>query len=213
MLMPILSKFKKAVSNSKGSVTLEAAIIFPTIMFILFCLIFFSMYIYEKLVVIDSATYAATQTAATWDNTRKNPETGSINGNYDYDNLYWRLLEYFGYGVNTKIEKSQDYLTDRLNTGVFKVSGRNGKPITYQKGMLTSTVSVNINENLIMPAPWLENVLKTNVEARAQAQVTDPVEYIRTIDVTEKYVNEIKDGLIGKFKGFIDKFIKPKDSE
>lgn len=187
----------KKLLNSKGSVTLEATIIIPLISLILFSLIFFSMYVYHRLVILDAAIYTAKQGATTWDNSGRNLETGSLKGQISNDGLYWRLFNDFN-SSNLALAKTAEgtlMLSDKLADGVLREKGTRNIKLTYHNSYFKRTLSAEVAEDIKLPR-WLESSMGTGIVAKAEADVAEPVEYIRNIDVLEKYLKEIKDYIV-----------------
>lgn len=196
------SFYRRLFQESKGSVTLEATIVFPIIIFFIFSLVFLSMFIYQKLVLLDAAIYTAKQRAATWDNSSKYMEDG-FRAEFDSDGLYWRVFNDFGGSglVNSKIKNSRNFLVSKLEDGVFNLKGSKIN-IRYTNTLVKRTVSVDIIENIVMPLNWLANILGSTITAGAKAEVAEPVEYIRNIDLAERYTGTLLDQLKNYLSGF-----------
>lgn len=183
----------KRFTDSRGSMTLEATLVFPLILFILASLIFFCMYIYQKLVVLDTAVYTAKERAATWDNSKKNLETGGLNGALVNDGLYWRILNDFTGSslVNQKSQDGRGLSGSMLLTGVFKKPVSQQIEVTYSNKAVKRTVSVKVNQNIILPKVWSSGILSSQVGGSAKADIAEPVEFIRNFDLGSDYLNEL----------------------
>ncbi len=182
----VFNRLRKIFSNSGGSVSLEAVIIFPLILFILFSLIFLAMFVYQKLVLLDAAVYTARQRAATWDNSSKNLEDG-FQAKPSSDGLYWRIFnDSRGSAlVENKLREAVDFLNRKLSSGVFKLRG-SGVDVQYTNELIERTVAVKVTQDLIIPVRWPAGILGNNLTAGAKAVITEPVEYIRNISLAEK---------------------------
>lgn len=209
MMQKIRAVLKSSLANSKGGVTVEASIVLPGILLMLFGMVFFSMYVYHKLVMLDTAVYTATQRAETWDNTGKNMEDG-YQRTIKSDGLYWRLLADFsgyageeeGAGLSTggpqlvreKSTTALGLVKDMLKYEVFKPR-RTKVAVHYNNLLLRRTVSVSIHEQLMLPVNWMANLLKPDLLYRAEADIVEPVEFIRNLGLVEKYTPQILSSL------------------
>ncbi len=195
---------KKGVVNSDGSVTLEASIILPVILLLMFSMVFFSVYVYHKLVLVDTAVYTAAQRAATWDHIGKNLEDGyqKVMKN---DGLYWRVFsDSSGFvsqegsqvsleGPQPVREKTSAALTlikEMLRFEVLKVN-QSKITVQYKNSLLRRTVSVDIIEQMMIPVNWLSGLVSPRLAFRAAADVVEPAEFIRLAGLGEKYSAQI----------------------
>ncbi|GAB4263355.1 hypothetical protein [Thermincola ferriacetica] len=191
MLTKMRIYFCQALASSKGSFTLEATIVFPLILFILFCLLFVSMFIFEKLVVLNAAVYTSAQRAATWNNSFKDLETGALGGKLKNNGLYWRIFQDSDNSslAVAKAVEATGLAGEHLAYGVFQ--NDQTIEINYNNQLIKRTVTASINENVLMPA-WAAKCLGNQIQARAQADVAEPVEYIRNVDILYDYLNRLK---------------------
>lgn len=208
MIKKIRNALRSSRVNSAGSVTLEAAVVLPVILFMLFGMVFFSMYVYHKLVILDTAVYTVRQRAETWDNTGKSLEDG-YQKIIKSDGLYWRLLADFGGFagqeatalsaggpelVRGKNTTALAMLKDMLKFEVFKPKWTK-IAVQYKNLLLKRTVSVSIHEQLVLPVNWTANLLNPDLEYRVEADVVEPVEFIRNFGLVEKYSPQILSSL------------------
>lgn len=177
----------------QGSYTLEAALILPAIMLILFFLIFFSMWVYQRLVVLDTAVYTATQRAATWDNSIKNIETGSKGNSLVTDGLYWRLFQDFDESdlAVAKCWQATSLAHAKLGTGVFKINSQD-VVVKYDNQVQQRKVTAQVSQNVLLPT-WMRGKLGADLHAQAEALVAEPAEYLRTIDFLVNLPQDLKD--------------------
>ena len=203
--------------KSEGSVTFEASIVLPVILLILFSMVFFSMYVYHKLVLLDTAVYTATQRAETWDHSGKNLKDGTLNTRAN-DGLYWRLFsDLSGYVsqeglevstggpqlVQDKSSAALNFVKDRLRYEVFE-SQHSKISVQYKNLIFRRIVSVHIYEYIMIPINWISNILSPSIAYRAEADVVEPVEFIRIISLAEKYSPQI----LGSLSNILNPFIK-----
>lgn len=168
--------------NNRGSYTLEASIILPTIMFSMFFLTCFSMWAYQRLVVLDTAIYTSKQRAVTWDNSIKELETGSKAGSLATDGLYWRLFSDYDNSdlAVTKCRQASALASHKLGTGVFKIKEQ-GVVLKYNNQVTQRKVTAQVNQNVLLPQ-FMQGLVGSDLEAKADALVAEPAEYIRMVD-------------------------------
>lgn len=204
---------RRVLPDAKGSCTLEATIIIPVILLILLSVCFYAMYLYQKLALMDTAIYAARQRAVTWDNSRKNLETGSLAGSFDNDGLYWRVFSDFA-GCQLVEQKTKtdavSNIRKRLEHGVFKIEGNAQQEVSvnYENRFISRNVEVKIAQKVVVPFGWLAGALGKETTVEAHAVVSEPVEYIRNCDLAADYWPEIKKCLPGGSKDQADDTVK-----
>lgn len=182
------------LNNAKGSSTLEASIIFPVVMLMLLAFGYFSVYLYEKLVLVDAAVYYARQAAVNWNNSDKDLETGSLAGSSQNDGLYWRITRDFDESTlaKGKTERATQLIRERLRDGFLNQDQLPEISVTYDNDLVRRTVSVAIKEKVSLPIKWLKALLPTKIFFGAKAEVTEPVEFVRNVDLTAEYLAEVK---------------------
>ncbi|MFZ5645875.1 MAG: TadE family protein [Bacillota bacterium] len=189
----------KLMRQSEGSATLELTVILPTMMAIFFSLVFFSMHVYEKAVVLDAATYTVAQASSTWDNTHKELEDGYLPV-WSNDGLYWRILNDSS-GSALALEKTgyaRSFLTNRLEPGIFKIAvpSQPNVDVKYRNSVIRRTITASVNASLFSPAsPILRPMLGDKIDLSIKADVAEPVEFIRNCDLGGDYLNKIADYL------------------
>ncbi len=207
---------KNRLSNQKGSYTLEATIIVPAILLMLFFLVFFSMHVFQRFTLLDTAVYTARQRAVTWDNTKKDLRTGELEPYENPDGLYWRIFRdqstdgfWNKIGLSLAGDKclaAEELSKNRLKPGVFQVQeGEDDQVrVSYENNWFVSrTVEVELNQTVLLPA-YLGDILHREISAGARAGVAEPAEYIRCFDLAAYYFNQLdifgrlKNGLLSK---------------
>jgi len=183
--------------KNRGSATIEATIILPAILLVLFSLIFFSMYIYQRLIVLDSAIYTAKERAATWDNSKKELETGSLGGAIYTDGLYWRIFDDNAGSalVYQKDESAGNFIEGRLGQGLYKSRNPRRATVSYDNKIIKRTVSVVVNQDIFFPHRWLTALSGTATAAGARSDVSEPVELIRNFDLGNEYLSQVLNSL------------------
>lgn len=211
---------KAFLKDDRGSFTFEATLVFPAfLMFILAC-IFFCIMIFHMAIAHYTAQKAASQTAYTWNNSKKDLETGEFSKEQypglddKSDGLYWRvfdngILDIFGLESelfssqfsslkDDKIAKAEKFYKQPLNVEV-----------NYKNHLIYSEVEVTAKSGLYVPS-FLQNMMgKSNmsIEATTTHVVTETPELVRTFNFAKYIWNASGLGKVTKnIKDSIDKF-------
>lgn len=194
----LLNQFKK---ENKGSFTIEASLVFPTIFMSTIILIFLSLVVYEKVVVYQRAHLIAERVSFTWDNSEKDFNTGYFEPNTytsmdGMDGLYWRTTS-IGQNFIERIFGSLQEETVRgskisraTNESQGLITGSNIS-IEVDEGFgFNQKVHVTVEQSLHLPE-FVDFLTGGTVEGRATAAIKDPVELVRTTDFIFHYGEEI----------------------
>lgn len=167
-----MNKTLKRFLRSKGSATLELTIIFPLILFLLLAIIFFALFIYQKMVAMDTSVYTARERAATWNNSFKDIETGSLWGSTNNDGLYWRITGDASSSelVDKKLSAANYYAQSMMNAHLLQPQQSGSLTIAYKNTVIKRTVITS---------------------SGAFADVSEPVEFIRNFGLGKEYFNEL----------------------
>lgn len=196
--MKQIQTFKK---DKSGSFTIEASIIFPTLLILTLCLIFFSLVIYQKAMMHYSATTIAERIAYTWDNSKKDWVTGEFKAS-DYttydpgdDGLYWRFtgndfLEQFGISLEIGDGGVKAKKIDPARIGTVPFGDR--PSITYENGLTGNFVKVRLISPLNIPSFTKDLFGIDQLDVTAKRRVNEPVEFMRNVDFAVYAVNQIK---------------------
>lgn len=196
----------RLIRNREGSFTIEAALVFPIILFTLLILMFFCMYLYQGVVLGQAAIVAAERSAYSWDNSHREPRTGTFPEN-EYDSLYWRLNDdgilqsifKWGNSSPSSIQLQLPFEGDVTGSLPLKKLSQTGRELSpamsgameYDNKLLLRKVTVSL-ERLIPLVP-LERVIGDLTQStQANAYVVDPVEWIRTVDLIRYYGAKFK---------------------
>lgn len=166
----------------------------PVLMLLLLAVCYTAVYVYEKLVVVDSAVYYARQAAVNWNNSSKDLETGSLTGSKKNDGLYWRLTRDYDEAplAKNKTARAEEMVRASLRDGFLKQDRLPQISVRYDNDLVKRTVSVDIIEKVSMPLRWLRALLPARIFAGAKAEVTEPVEFIRNTELTAEYLAEVQ---------------------
>lgn len=197
--MVLKNVFKRFKGNQSGSFTIEASIIFPILLILVICFIFFSLVIYEKAALHYKANNIASDLAYTWSNSSMDVETGGF-GMTEYttnngDGLYWRLT---GNNVLTKFGFDGS-ASDLANKKKNRIEDYNGT-IKFNNNLFISEIEVSLKKSLALPS-YVSNLFGgSSIAAEASEPVIEPAEIIRNTDFViygaekiSNYVGYIKD--------------------
>lgn len=198
-----LGRFRR---NEQGSFTVEASLVLPAVFLCTIAILFFCLFMYQKVSLFHAAAVSADRTAAHWDNSHKDPVTGTF-AIQNHDGLYWRVfddkasdilglvgigspasvtlpMDSSGTGANgpeRKLHKAAGYLSNDL-------SGQ----LSYQNYWLDRKVSIQLNRLLDIPSLASGWYSGDRVGGESTARVTDPIELIRTVDLTRSYLHQLQ---------------------
>ncbi|WP_025678156.1 TadE/TadG family type IV pilus assembly protein [Paenibacillus massiliensis] len=191
-------------SDEEGSFSLEASLVFPIIMLIIFILLFFCLYLYQKSILIQVAATASERAAYSWDNSYKLPTNGAVEEG-KRDPLYWRMTDdamigaLFGWaGADTRQAVAIPGMSTGQGLPQKKMSQASGAIPTGMKGqqyyenfLMIRRVTTELSKMIHLPL--LSQVLEGDrLSTASYAGVVDPVEYIRTIELIRYYGPKFK---------------------
>ena len=200
MLCPLIKKLKH---NDKGSFVIEASLIFPIIFFIIIGILYLSIYIYENVQLYSYANKAANRISYVWTNSHMDIVTGELDSPGASDGLYWRLTDdqLLGQligsgGANSAVTLGSGSGGDLVSRKLSKITGSalsgsvSGK-VYYENNITEKRVYVELNKQLPFPN-FVEKLLGSDVKVKASATITDPVEFIRTVELIKVYAKELQ---------------------
>lgn len=206
MFLSFHKHWKSFKKSEKGMFTIEASLIFPTIFIVTLALILFSLVVYEKVVVYEKAHLIAERTSFTWDNSKKDFETGEFAENQyttmsGGDGLYWRtnyigqqfIQKIFGEGrlggaAGAKMERARTNGSAMFASGDVEIEEPSSVGFDRR-------IRVTVSGNLKLP-DFVDFIADEDFAVTVTASVKDPVELIRTTDFVIYYGKEIM-GYIG----------------
>lgn len=189
---------KLLLRQEKGSVTIEAAIVFPIIMLSTCVLLMFGMMMYMKVLAIHAAANASERSTVVWNNSHKEPSSGEVASN-QYDNLYWRALQdqmldqLFGGSARNEMHKihlpaklgedAVKLVERKLSLGASSVYLPMEGEISYENRLFERTVKAEVRHP--SRSTMLEKMtgVRMQVEGEAMGVITEPVEFIRTVEL------------------------------
>lgn len=190
-----------ALKDEEGSYTIEAALLLPIVFITVLILIFFTMYLYQNIIVGQVATITAERAAYSWDNSYRHPRTGKFDEGCR-DSLYWRLSDdgmlqavfglIGGESSPQEVAVPADYSGKSLPLKKMSASAK-GLPssfqgkVVYSPGLLKRIVSTDLKR--LIPLSPLEKVLGKDLTqiGNSTAYIVEPTEWIRTVDLGRYY--------------------------
>lgn len=197
--------------NESGSFTLEASLLFPIILILTICLIYFSLVIYEKVALHQRAQLIADRMAYVWGNSTKDPVTGAFtmytSDPRSPDGLYWQLFEdnflsKFGLDFGRRSgniaigSHSGGSLPDRKLSRApasWLPAGASGH-VKFENDLTGGKIEVELKQPLSLPDS-VEMIFGINrISTQASASINDPVEFIRDTDLVFHYAETLSKG-------------------
>lgn len=197
---------KSFLKDDRGSFTIEASFVFPSLLIFTLLGVFFCIVVFQ----IGTANYvaqkAAAQTAFVWNNSHKDIVTGEFGKQYysgldtGGDGLYWRLtdnniLSIFNIAGSFSIAGDKKDLTD-IKTGKAKDKGAITVEVSYNNKLIYSEVKATAESSLYIPSFVVSVLGSDTVQATSTHVVTDTPELVRTFNFTKYIWSEF--GLGGK---------------
>lgn len=203
----------EASRSSNGSMTVEAAVIVPFILLALIALIISFLIMYQKMLLISTASLAAQQAAEVWVDDSRNIENGaykSAGQRLTLSKMYGQVfnLYYFNspyietfdssFAVNDdgvpkmdeRVKKIRQIVCSNLSRGVMK-TGSTEMRILYSNAVVQKKIEVKLTQQIKLPMGNLISIFtgKDVIELTAEgvAVVGQPVEYIRNMDLIIEY--------------------------
>lgn len=192
------------MKEDTGSFTIEASLLFPLIFLSVICLLFFGIFSYQNVYVRQAAEVAAERGAFVWDNSHKDPHSGHYELG-QHDGLYWRIKEgasyLFGWITgkgNAKVDVRQagtegfgDPSGKLVRAATQVPKGLRGS-LSYRQSLFTKEVQAELKKPLTVPVFLSFWLTSGEAEGKAVHRTVDPVEFIRTIDITRSYIPDMK---------------------
>ncbi|MFB5762848.1 TadE/TadG family type IV pilus assembly protein [Paenibacillus medicaginis] len=191
---------KRLQEEEGGSFSLEASLVMPVILLLIFVLLFFCIYLYQKTILVQLSSTASERSAYSWDNSHKDPVHGTFEQG-ERDSLYWRLKDdaalgaLFGWaGANNEVKVSIiDAAGDDSPLAAKKMlQAAEGIPwgldgeMSYRNNLIMRKITTNL-ENMA-EIPLLNSVMsEPEMKSSVWVSIVDPVEFIRTVELTRYY--------------------------
>lgn len=162
---------------------------------------------YQVAYMRSTSGIAAERAAYVWDNSYKDPVTGRFTPSAQ-DGLYRRLtsdlfsagLGLFGSTGGSKmslpvqaIQPGTNLMQSKLANSAIHIPANLQGEIKFVSSGVLSKIQVQLNEPFNMPFRGISLAMGEHA-----SYITDPIEFIRTIDLTRTYMSEIKDRISPK---------------
>ncbi len=168
---------------------MEATIVMATILFILFAIFYSFMIMYQNVVIMNAASYAASEGALQWSQDA---------------NLYRHLAELNSGNVAGKKENVKQLALRKLSGGIFS-SDYTTVSVDFKNAWGERNIIVEIRQKIVVPfsgiAKFFNDGKDFELKAKAKANIAEPTEYIRNIDYSLEWVTTISEWLGEKVKG------------
>ncbi|WP_010243525.1 TadE/TadG family type IV pilus assembly protein [Acetivibrio cellulolyticus] len=214
--------------TNKGSMTVEASLIFPLIFLIIIGLIYITIFLYEQAYVKSLADRAAERGAAIWKNPKSDMYIGLVKlEDFEENDPYWRLDDD---NKGPKEDKIETYIENSLKkySILYNRDAKgymNGADITVRAEVKNYVVykklSVIVKKKFDLPIGnalsifGIDNTVE--ISAKSEALINEPAEFIRSTDfaidvgkrvddATGNRFEKIKDKVISFRRGIEDKF-------
>ncbi len=220
--MIVLKAMSRIRLNSKGSITVEAAIIFPIAFLCIFTIIFLGMLQYQRVYLKSVANRAAKVAALVWDNPSKSFDglkTGFVaKDDLKKEPLYWHISSG---NTDEKIQNIENYILQYINkNNVFSVKGYRITP-DYKNYIIYKKLVIDIEVEYNIPTGNLFKVFGVGktyiVKAQTVSVIKDPKEFINNtdmiIDVAKRtgIKDTVEGGITKAFSPLKESFDKIKD--
>lgn len=214
-----LKNFFKKIENENGSYSIETAIIMTVVFTVIMFLIFMSYVMYEQVRINAIAQDAAERGAVIYAMKNKEMITGRINSDvFNDQNPYWRVFDVGsnvatnGRNGNERINKIWNYVNLKLNAYKLDNNAYPGDAVevSVKNYFLYKRVCVKIKVNYKVPFGGILGAFIQNpypIEAYAEATVSEPSEFIRTVDIGSDLINGFGGETVEKYKGVIQRAI------
>lgn len=200
-----------------GAMTVEYALIFPLVLFVLMLLIYFGLLYYQQ-ALLQSVVSTNTQNwAFLWgyDARKVNPGEGVLTGEgFLSEGLYWQLFS----GAAGKKEIIQEaILKEYYGKSLLKPSREVLVDVTYENYLIIQNVGIRVTAEYPSPMKGLFQAvgLSGDIKLQAYSEMTihDPKEFIHNVDFLLQIYEEsgAKDWVQEKCKPLTDALKKVKD--
>ena len=205
---------KGFIKDNRGSFTVEAAIIVPTVILTMFALILISEFLYQKSCIQAIADRTAQRGAEIWNSPSKDMIFGQITlDNMDDIDLYWRI-----WAMKKRKKKKEEKIEGYVGY-LLKDSPVLGEPIDLEinAGIVEDYIvykKLRVSVEAKYKNPFL-SLLKVfgikntiTIKAHSDAIINEPVEFIRTTDFALDVVKEVDNKLFEGKGGEIVKDVR-----
>ncbi|MDP4091753.1 MAG: pilus assembly protein [Bacillota bacterium] len=194
----------KIADNKNGSITVEASLVVPIVIFCIFAVMYFAILLYQQVHLQATADLTSEKGAESWYNSKINIETGKLDMKYlDNDGLYWQLLDL---NKDKKLNKINNFVLAGKNKGlgmldmssilVSRMENRNQRVnVVIKDFVIYKKLEVSIRDRYGIPAANILQVFgkgdSLNIPEASEYVISQPSEFIRNIDFVDDLGKEI----------------------
>ncbi|WP_202710296.1 TadE/TadG family type IV pilus assembly protein [Sporosalibacterium faouarense] len=206
---------EKSNENNKksGSLVVEASIIFPIVILVIFIVIYICFALYQQTYLQTIANKAVELGASSWSSSLE------FKGNFidivsmekfEEPSLYWRIYDD---NRDTKIEVIENYVKKRLgkqSSIMLKNQSNTTVQVEFKKRLMNDALQVKIEKNLATPFDKIKRLLGLRegmyIRVEANSSIKDTAEFIRNTDFVFSTIEEIETE--DKFNNLMEKIKK-----
>ena len=203
---------KNFMKDERGSFTLEATLVFPSLLIFTLIGVFFCIIIFQIGTASYSANKAASNLAYIWNNSQKDIDTGAFPASAyprlgEADGLYCRITDN---NILNLFDLAGFEQTNLVRKKLKKIEAYNGSitltPKYNNQFVIYSEVEVVAKSSLYIPE-FISKVVGSQIEVKASHAVTETTELIRIHNFAKYIWSEFGlDGAMGDAISSIKKF-------
>lgn len=221
-----MSRIKKSIKNETGLATVEGAIIFPLMFFILLFILYIGNMYYEQAkidsIVMKYAVIGAECIADPFhydiENTQKLPiDVKSVDlqpYRYIFGGSFDKIESDLSAKLKAELKDGSIFFRDS-KLSIIGTENSNGKYIQYNNSFFYSSVTAQVSYTVSIPIGSFiaEDLTLFKLSSRAEVTVNDAPEFIRNTDFAYNLISRTKvgqtiGGVFQKVADFIEKFAK-----
>lgn len=200
---------KETESTIKGSITVEASIIIPTVILTVIAVIYMSVLWFHYAFIKSTANTAAERGAVSWNFKERHVGTGKVYKDFfKKRNLYWRFGDR---DKEAKLQKIKEYINRELDRYHLLTPLDVKVGVVIKEYIIYKKLVVTIENSYRVPAAGLLKVFGFSdtyvIRVQSEALIDDPTEFIRNTD----FVIDVERELENKCPEFKDVAEKARD--
>lgn len=174
--------FKRFRFN-KGSMTVEASIIVPTVIICIVLIICMTCMLFQRAYIQAEADMAADRGAVAWLNPASDVNTGKVHiDKLDDDGLYWRVID----RNNThKANATKEYFNLSLSKNILKKQN-NSLDVKVIDQLINKSISIEAHISYDVPVAGLMSLFglgdSYTINVKSQSLLDEPSEFLRNVD-------------------------------
>lgn len=202
----------KLLSNTKGSLTVEAALVFPVVLLVIFSMIFMCVLLYQSAYLQTTADQIAQISALNWNNTKRIEALNNKNipistTTYLEGDLYWHLYDR---DKTTKIKSIRDYAIAKLKYGNMingMLSTQDKVDIKVKNYVVYREINITLKDSYKLPFSGFFKSFGLKeaytIEKKSKAVINENTEFIRNVDFMADTADQL--GVLDDIKASMEK--------